>query len=496
MNNDRPGYTNVPGYGNQQYPPQQGYQPQQQPPQGYAQGFGQQPGGYNQPGYTMAQQPYQQPQQQPQQTPYGYQQPGYQPQQPQYGYQPPYQQQPQQPYGYAPQQPYQGQQGYPPQQGQQPYGYAPQQPYQQQTGYTQFNGYGQQYQQPQQPAKKPFNVNILFQIVLYGVLPVLFILGMIFAVPALKWVFVGLAVVMLAVMWLRQVVSPNMRLTLSAVYAALAVVALVSVLTGAVPDDTSSQQHSGGVQPPASLTGGTQNQTHQQSASQNPFGDGGAYGADQGTIPGVMDGASVQVVVTPDPNDLSKSETVMQMESFLYFWTVNKHDDMVSLCAPSWQSGVDEPKKELFAILANRTLLDYESEKITGTENDTTRTVTVKVTVQRGTKAAQKYRLQVVMLKENEMWYVDPRSLKSQEPVDTSSPTPAVTATPDPNANVTSSTKLYYNADGGSRYHADPNCKSAHERYLPFKGVFTYGEVNDAKYKGLMPCNVCNAPLR
>ena len=489
MNNDRPGYTNVPNYGNQQMP-QQGWQ---QPPQGYAQGFGQQPQGYEQTGYVSApQNPYQQPYQQPnyqqvsyppQQPPYGYQQNGYQT-----GYQPV--QQPQQPQQYPYQQPNYQQGGYQPQQP--PYGY--QQPQYQQPqqngyvpqGYQQFTGYGAP--QPQQPEKKPFDINIIFQIVLYGVLPVLFVLAMIFAVPALKWVFVGLAAVMVAVMWLRTVVSPNMRLTLSAVYGALAVVALVSALTTGVPDDTASHQNSGGVRPPASISG--QDQQMQQTGSQNPFGE-------SGTLPGALEQASSVVpVVTPDPNDLTRSETVMQMESFLYFWTVNKHDDMISLCAPSWQSGVDEPKKELFRIMANRTLLDYESEKITGTENDTTRTVTVKVTVQRGTKAAQKYRLQVVMLKENEMWYVDPRSLISQEPVDTSSPTPAVTPTPDPNANVTSSTKLYYNADGGSRYHADPNCKSAHERYLPFKGVFTYGEVNDAKYKELMPCNVCNAPLR
>ena len=55
---------------------------------------------------------------------------------------------------------------------------------------------------------------------------------------------------------------------------------------------------------------------------------------------------------------------------------------------------------------------------------------------------------------------------------------------------------LYYNPDGGSRYHVDMNCPSTNPKYLPFKGQFRYSEVNDDAYIQLMPCNVCNAPLR
>ena len=55
---------------------------------------------------------------------------------------------------------------------------------------------------------------------------------------------------------------------------------------------------------------------------------------------------------------------------------------------------------------------------------------------------------------------------------------------------------LYYNPDGGSRYHVDRNCASTNPKYLPFSGQFTYAEVNDEAYMHLMPCNVCDAPLR
>ena len=55
---------------------------------------------------------------------------------------------------------------------------------------------------------------------------------------------------------------------------------------------------------------------------------------------------------------------------------------------------------------------------------------------------------------------------------------------------------LYYNPNGGTQYHLDQNCKSAHTKYLPFKGTFTYGQINDAPYADLIPCSVCGAPLR
>ena len=200
---------------------------------------------------------------------------------------------------------------------------------------------------------------------------------------------------------------------------------------------------------------------------------------------------------TPAPDSGLQSEAVAQMESFFYFWSANRHEDMVSLCAPSWQSSVEEPKKALFTILANRTPVDYVTERISGTDSDTTRTVTVTTEIDKGNgKATSKYRLQVIMLKENDIWYVDPRSLSSQEPVETPTVAPTETVTPQDAANTSPSTVLYYNPDGGSKYHVDPNCKSTNERYLPLKGTFKYSQVNDNEYKNLVPCNICNAPLR
>ena len=82
-------------------------------------------------------------------------------------------------------------------------------------------------------------------------------------------------------------------------------------------------------------------------------------------------------------------------------------------------------------------------------------------------------------------------------PPETHTSTPSdlrMSSSPEPAASA--NTILYYNPDGGSKYHLDQNCKSIHAKYLPLKGHFTYGEINKDEYKNLSPCNVCAAPLR
>ncbi len=463
------------GYTQQNYAqPQQGYAQQQgytgqgysQPQQGYTQqGYAQPQQGYGQQGYNQPQQGYGQPRQ-PQQ---GYSQQGYT--QPQQGYA-----QPQR--GYAqPQQSY-AQQGYAQPQG----GYAqPQQGYPQQGGTYQYPP--QQQMQPQK-AGKPFDPDLIIKALVFGVVPLLFVLGMALSLTPLKWVFIGLAVVAVVMIWVRPVVSPNLRTTLSVVYAALAVVALVSSLTANAPADNTRSR---GVTPP---TSGTADSGTVLAANTTTEGD------DPDSL-GVLVATDVPTATPAPEDDGLQSEAVTQLESFFYFWKVNHHDDMVSLCSPSWQSSVSEPKKALYQILANRTPEDYTMEKISGTDNDTTRTVTVKATINKNNgKDAELYRLSVVMVKENETWYVDPKSLSTLE--DISTPTTAPTATPvvQDSTNTSASTVLYYNSKGGSKYHAEEHCRSIHSSYYQYIKSFTYGEINDDAYKDLTACNVCNAPLR
>lgn len=55
---------------------------------------------------------------------------------------------------------------------------------------------------------------------------------------------------------------------------------------------------------------------------------------------------------------------------------------------------------------------------------------------------------------------------------------------------------IYYNPSGGKYYHADQNCSSIKNRYLPLKGVTTYLELDSEELSYLKPCEHCSAPAR
>ena len=496
MNNGRPNYGNTPGWGNRQGQPN-GYQ---QPPQpmGYQPQAGyQQPQGYPQP------QGYQQPQGYPQPN-NGYQPTGYQPRQNppqpyQQAYQQPYQQRFPQNYAQHTQPPQQGyQQGF----GQQNWGYAQpsnqqrpgyqpitkqsQSPYMQGYQYPQGGqpqGYG--YTQPMQrvPAKQPIKLETVAMVVLCGVLPVLFILGLIFpGLPVLKWIFVALAVASVAFLWVKPVVASNVRLTFTGVYGALAIVALVSALTGTPPLDST-----------ADINNGNQvtSQQSNTSVTSQTAGSSNALGNWTTDVPAA--------VPTTPPDTGLNNVAVEQLESFFYFWSVNNQDNMITLCAPSWQRSVSEPKKALFSILQNRVPIEYEMEKISGTVNDTARTVTVSALIDKQNgRDPQKFRFQVIMKKENENWYVDPESLESNVVETTPVVRENITPVPPPAAEEGSPDMvLYYNkSGGGSKYHIDRECSSTDKKWLPFDGQFTFSQINEGDYASLSPCTRCGAPLR
>ncbi len=446
------------------------------PQAGYPQG-----NQYPQAGYPQGNQAY--PQANSQQGAQGYPQAGYPQMNPQGGYP---QMNPQGGYGYPrqggyPQMPPQNQ-GYPqagggsfagyPQMGRTPQG-APEQPGRQ----IPLNGGG--YVPPARKAARSFEFNNLYLLILSVVLLALFIVG-IAAVKPLLWVFAPLALCSVAFFWVKPCIDTNKRLCFTIVFAALTVAAGVALFAGG---------GTGG--DPASTGTGTQ----ATAAPGNQTSSGGT----------VVDPKTGQVLTTVDVNAATATpapaaddhSATDRLESFFYYWSVNKQDDMLTLCAPSWLSTVENAKTALFGLMANRTPLDYTVEKISGTVDDTSRTVTVTSTMDRNNgKDPVKYRLGVLMVREGDQWYVDPQSLKSYEEAETQDPATLPTPTPTAEPAANASTILYYNPDGGSKYHLNQNCKSTHAKYLPMKGHFTYAEINDDAYKNLEPCNVCAAPLR
>ena len=343
------------------------------------------------------------------------------------------------------------------------------------------NGGG--YVPPAVPVKKqPFVFKSWMLIALGAVLAALLAAGL-FWKPAemLLWVFIVLAAGSILLFWIRPLISGNRRLCYTIIFGVLCVVALLKVMNLLPPPDRTTS--------PGAGTG-----TTQQTSS--------GSGSSGGTVIDPQTGNTISAVQQSEPTATptaaaDDTSTTDRLESFFRYWAANRQDEMLTLCAPSWQSSVDNPKTALFGLIANRTPLDYFVEKVSGTVDDTSRTVTVTSTIDRNNgKNPVKYRLSVLMKKEDKIWYVDPQSLKTYEEAETPDPALAATPTPSPEPAVNSKTVLYYNPDGGTKYHLDQNCKSTHAKYLPMKGHFTYGEINDAKYSKLTPCNVCAAPLR
>ena len=145
--------------------------------------------------------------------------------------------------------------------------------------------------------------------------------------------------------------------------------------------------------------------------------------------------------------------------------------------------------------------LDYIKRtgcELTGTDNDVLRTATVKVTIDKndGRATMDRYAFKVIMKKEDGVWYVDPQSLQSNEKetatetVSTANNTPTqpplYTGHPD--------TILYYNPNGGSRYHLDPDCPDVGKKFKPMTS-FMFIDLDQSPYNELIPCNRCGAPI-
>lgn len=514
MSNSRPPYDGAgdagqnpqqPGFSQGNYPPAQGYAPNggyapnDAYGQGYApqNGYGQQP--YGQQGYADYQQPYGQ---QGYQQPYGQQE--YQQPYGQQGYQQPYgqsyeQQGYQQPYA---QQPYQ-QQPYDQQGFVQPGGY--QQPYEQQ-GYQQ--GYSQQNPQetdlpPEQQyaqytpdgqrvyptsgrsgfrvqpaARREIPWDTIAKVLMFGVLPILFILSMVFAWTAVKWVVLVGAVASIAAMWLRELVTPNARLVLSLLLASAAVVCLVSALaTNAADNQNPAQPNQPGQMQQGSTSGNNLDVNLTATDTPNP-------------------------APTPTATPVDDSEECYaQLHSFFTLWKNNAISQMVNLTAPSWRSsikgGTDAVTQKLFGeVLTNRTPVSWDFTAITGTSNDIARMVTVRAVINKNNTLGESvYLWKVRMVKEDGVWYVDPATLQSNEQESTATPTNALATQPVLNTSHPD-LLIYYNPEGGTYYHIDPNCESLNPKYRPLSGVIKWSQIEDDPYDKLEQCKRCGAPLR
>ncbi len=174
------------------------------------------------------------------------------------------------------------------------------------------------------------------------------------------------------------------------------------------------------------------------------------------------------------------------LNEFFSCWHTGNRDGMLPLTSPSWQQAQEDPAAALSRLLEWVPEDDLEIVSISGSEADTMRTAKVRVTIRK-----DRYAFQVVMIREDGRWYINPQSLALPIP-----PTAQHTPTQPPLSAGMPAMALYYNPDGGSYYHLDPNCPAVSARYLPMQGQFFFSQLNNEGYRMLEPCRYCGAPAR
>ena len=331
--------------------------------------------------------------------------------------------------------------------------------------------------------RKPFVMKDIDLLILGSILLIIFTLGIIPAIHMgfLRWIFVILALGSIALLWVKPLVENNKRLCYTIIFALLATVAVIAIAT----------------QKPGDSTGGSS--LNRPKNTETGSGQGSSLTED-------YTGQTDYSIPTPTPQPAQTSPSggaendatavTDRLMTFFYYWNANRQDDMLTLCSPSWQSKTENPKTALFGLIANRTPKEYYVEKVSGTDNDDSRTLTTVALIDRNNgKDPVRYRLSIMMMKEADgLWYVNPNSLQTYEAADT--PDPSITTTPAPTETpaIYPNTVLYYNPSGGEYYHLDQNCKRINERYLPLQGHFTYSQLGEEKYSKLKPCAICGAP--
>ncbi|MBQ7654912.1 MAG: hypothetical protein IJI53_00725 [Clostridia bacterium] len=330
--------------------------------------------------------------------------------------------------------------------------------------------------QPQQPGvAQGMKRHVFLSVVLSFVLPVLFLVALIIPVNELRWAFLAVTALTVLSMWILGAFVRSARNTLTVVYVALAVVIGLALFINQ--------------QSPEAL---------RAIAAQNPP---SAVQQDQQALLNAMPTETPEP--TTDPASLI-SEAQKRLNGFFDAWGKNQIQEILKYCSPAWINATSAPTNVLFQNLSGNLPLDWQVEADSGSDASASRVITVKAHFQDGADISQ-YRLNVRMVKTNDVWYVDPNSLdmvpvneaaEQQASVQNSmviNTTKAPTVTADPNA---PKIVVYYNKEGkGKYYHADKICPAVASQWWPLE-EFSFDLINSQEYKNLLPCQKCGAPAR
>lgn len=330
-------------------------------------------------------------------------------------------------------------------------------------------------EQPVSQPRRSGGNDVFLQVCMTLVLPLLFVAALIVRKTELHWAFIALSLLTVLCMWVVGAFIPQARKTMTLIYTALMLVSLAAAMWF-----TTSMFSA----PDAA-------QTHNNSNLSDLFGrDVTASQVETFSNSLTQTDKTPSSIPTPD----SRSQAQEQLELFMSSWMNLDYDSMLAYCSPAWKNAQADPAQSIFKIRGTHTPTKYEITYVSGNDSDDSRTITMVASIDRGDGNAPKaYRYEVLMLRVNGQWYIDPASLSTSTkveeavaatPVHTIIPTP----TPDPGQ------ILYYNPDGGTYYHAAKECTSTAKKFLPFKGSFTYGELS--QHPDLKPCTKCHAPSR
>ena len=340
------------------------------------------------------------------------------------------------------------------------------------------SGGGFQVPPERQPRPARQHTFVGLQVIMSLLLPALFIVALILRYTELHWAFLALSALALLAMWLGHAFVPQARTTMTLIYTALMIVSLAAALwfTQPIGGQEDSQPQGSSIDYSALF------------GSNVTASDVGAFA---GSAEAVQPSISISSAPTPDP----RSEAQSRLETFMNSWMSQDVNGMLACCTPSWINSQESPQRAIFDIRGVNTPLSFNITNVAGSDSDDSRTITMEALMDRANGTQKNYRYEALMLRVNGIWYVDPASLSSATEIKeeaTVAPVYTLMPTNSPDPGQT----LYYNPDGGSYYHKDPNCSLINNKYLPLKGSFLYSQVNDEAYKKLNPCAGCGAPGR
>lgn len=358
---------------------------------------------------------------------------------------------------------------------------------------------------PRRPKKE---WNQLLLMLFFVVLPVIGLLAIFF--QPIRWLFMILTIACLGLMWFVHAFLFPGRMIVTAVYGLLLVFTLVTALN----ENASRSQLNR--QPnlfPATAATAMPTQAPAFVQTYDPFvGTPDSFADDMSTVQevGMSGGSEDQSQQDLGVTDTGatgyvadvKSEAEIALENFMEKWRKGIIADMVAHTPPSWRDAqADSAQQQLFWKFAQKPLNDWRQMSApTGTDASTARTITVEADISYSGEM-RTYQYDAIALFESEGWYIDPDSLSSGILVVQSTPTPDPNTTPTPSPEPTATptpgpkTKLYYNKDGGKYYHAEAECSTVAQEYLPLAS-FQYKDINKSPYTRLVPCEKCNAPHR